>query len=154
MHESTERRPSAGRPSLLSSDQSAGPDNEGVLNRLDGHAGPARARSAQVPAVPTGRRGVRLALSGLAIAAAGVLGWLALGGDDAPDHASPTVAQAQPPARAILPVAVPVAASASASAPTAGGAPLAAPPAQSDAAVVQDELSNAFVSPASASASA
>ncbi len=158
MHESTERRPSAGRPSLLSSDQSTGPDNERVLSRLDGHAAPARPHSASVASVPARRRGVRLALSALAVAAAGVLGWLALGDAAAPDHASPAVVQAQPPARAVGLVAVPMAASAvaAASASSTGGAPLAAPlaapAAQSGTAAVQDELSNAFGSSASASA--
>jgi hypothetical protein len=163
LHESTERRPSAGRPSLLSSDQSTGPDNERVLSRLDGHAAPARPHSvsvASVASVPAGRRGVRLALSALAVAAAGVLGWLALGDAAAPDHASPAVAQAQPPARAVGLVAVPMGAAAVAAASASGtggaplAAPLAAPAAQSGTAAVQDELSNAFGSSASSSASA
>lgn len=137
MHDS-ERRPGAGRPSLLSADQAPAQEDRSVLSQLDGRAAPARTKPARPRAEPEPRvdkqRGLRAAVFGIAFAGIATLAWLALGSVNETDDA--TLAAAHLPARA-----TPVAAPPVAEAPIAPAASaLDAPAAESTAALIQEEV--------------
>jgi len=143
LHDSSERRPGSGRPSLLSADQAPAPAQEqrSALSQLEGRPGNARATSSA--ARPGRRRGVRGAIVGIVIAGAAALAWLAFGTEQAP--ADTQLAAAHVPAsrtepaapRAVDAPAAPAAATpAPLPVPLPGGAATATP---SAAAMIQDE---------------
>lgn len=138
MHDSSERRPGAGRPSLLSADQAPKQEDRSILSQLDGRSAPARA--APAPARHDHhQRGVRAAVFAIAIAGIGTLAWLAFGSVN--DSADASLAAAHAPTR-VPPMALPVQAAAATSAP----APEAAPQAPA-AATIQDDLTAALDAP-------
>ncbi len=124
MHDS-ERRPGAGRPSLLSADQAPAQEDRSVLSQLDGRTAPPRARPARPRAEPQPRvdkqRGLRTAVFGIAFAGIAALAWLAFGSVNETDDA--TLAASHLPVRATP----------TASAPEA-------PAVESTAAVIQEEV--------------
>ena len=128
MHDSSERRPGAGRPSLLSKDQAPAQEDHSVLSKLDGRAAPARRTPARKP---DHQRGARAVVFGVAIAGIATLAWLALG--SVSETADETLAAAHAPAPLpAMPTAAPVD---------------AAPPAPS-AATIHDDLTAALDAPA------
>jgi len=140
LHDSSERRPGAGRPSLLSADQAPKQEDRSILSQLDGRSTPARAASA--PARHDHRqRGVRAAVFAIAIAGIGTLGWLALGSVN--ESADASLAAAHAPAR-VPPMAAPVQAAAATSAPTPALEAISQAPA---AATIQDDLTAALDAP-------
>ena len=165
MHDSRERRPGSGRPSLLSADPVPATEDRSVLSQLDGRAAPARALPSSTRSAR--RSGARAAVVGVALAGIAGVAWLALGSSgDAPEaplaavHAVPAPVKA--PAAVAPPAAVPSAAAAVAAAPAQAPAPADAAPAT--AAVIHDEqppakagkqdLASLLNAPASASAPA
>lgn len=127
MHDSSERRPGAGRPSLLSKDQAPAQEDHSVLSKLDGRAAPARRTVARKP---DDQRGARAVVFGVAIAGIATLAWLALG--SVSETADQTLAAAHAPAP--LP-AVPAA------------APVDATPPAPAAATIHDDLTAALDAP-------
>ena len=143
MHDSRERRPGSGRPSLLSADQVPAPEDRSVLSQLDGR--PASARGLPSATPHARRRGTRAAVFGTALAAIAGAAWFALGsGGDAPEAPLAAAHVAPPPIKA--PAAIPAPAPAvpaqavPAPAVVAAPAPADAAAAPSSAAVIQDEL--------------
>lgn len=138
MHDSSERRPGAGRPSLLSADQAPKQEDRSILSQLDGRSAPARAAPAPVRH-DHHQRGVRAAVFAIAIAGIGTLAWLAMGSVN--ESADASLAAAHAPAR-VPPMAAPAQAEVAA---TSAPAPAleAAPPAPA-AATIQDDLTAAF----------
>ncbi len=137
MHDSSERRPGAGRPSLLSADQTPKQEDRSILSQLDGRAAPVRAAPAP------GRRehhqrGVRATVFAIALGGIGTLAWLALGSVN--ESADASLAAAHAPAR--VPPVQAVAAATSAPAPA-----LETPAQAPAAATIQDELTAAFDAP-------
>jgi hypothetical protein len=139
LHDSSERRPGSGRPSLLSADQAPAQEQHSALSQLEGRPGNARATPS---AARRGRRGVRRAVAGVAIAGAAALAWLAFGtAETAPEPADVQLAAAHVPASRTVPVAqdapaAPAAPAAATSVPPPGGAASGTP---SEVAVIQEE---------------
>lgn len=139
LHDSSERRPGAGRPSLLSTDAAPAPEQHSALSQLEGRAGHARATPSA--ARPGRRRGVRGAVAGVAIAGAAVLAWLVFGTAPEPDPADTQLAAAHVPASRTAPAAphaldAPAAPAATTPVPLPDGAASGTP---SAAAVIQEE---------------
>lgn len=135
MHDSRERRPASGRPSLLSADPVPAPEDRSVLSQLDGRAAPTRGLPSSVR--PARRSGARVAVVGAALAGIAGAAWFALGSSgDAPD--APLVAAHVAPAPVKTPAALPAPAPAVAATPVPAPAPADAPAAT--AAVIQDEV--------------
>ncbi len=135
LHDSRERRPGSGRPSLLSADPATAPapEDRSVLSQLDGRAAPARGLPSATPRAR--RRGMRAAFFGAALAGIAGAGWFALGsGGDAPEAPLTAAHVAAPPVKA--PAAVPPPAPA-VPATLASADP---PEAPANAAVIQDDL--------------
>lgn len=136
MHDSRERRPGSGRPSLLSADQVPASEDRSVLSQLDGRG--ASARALPSPVRPAGRRGARAAVFGAALAVIAGGAWFALSGSgDAPD--APLAAAQVVPEPVKAPVAASAPAPALASPPAPAPAPADAAEAPVTAAVIQDE---------------
>lgn len=138
MHDSSERRPGAGRPSLLSADQAPKQEDRSILSQLDGRAAPVRAAPAP------GRRehqqrGVRATVFAIALGGIGTLAWLALGSVN--ESADASLAAAHAPARVPpLPAPAQVVAAATSAPVPALETPTQAPAAAS----IQDDLTAAF----------
>ena len=141
MHDSSERRPGAGRPSLLSANEAPKQEDRSILSQLDGRSAPARA--APAPARHDHhQRGVRAAVFAIALAGIGTLGWLAFGSVN--ESADASLAAAQAPAR-LPPMAAPAQAS---SVATSAPAPaLETIPQAPAAATIQDDLTAALDAP-------
>lgn len=141
MHDSSERRPGAGRPSLLSANEAPKQEDRSILSQLDGRSAPARA--APAPARHDHhQRGVRAAVFAIAFAGIGTLGWLAFGSVN--ESADASLAAAQAPAR-VPPMAAP--AQASGVATSAPAPALESIPQAPAAATIQDDLTAALDAP-------
>lgn len=138
LHDSRERRPASGRPSLLSADPAPAPEDRSVLSQLDGRAAPARGLPSAT--LRARRRGTRAAVFGVALAAIAGAAWFVLGSSgDAPEAPLTAAHVAPPPVKA--PAAVPAPAPA-VPAPAVAAAPASAdlPEAPASAALIKDEL--------------
>ncbi|MEW6761866.1 MAG: hypothetical protein AB1437_13680 [Pseudomonadota bacterium] len=141
MHDSSERRPGAGRPSLLSADQVPKQEDRSILSQLDGRSAPARA--APAPARHDHhQRGVRAAVFAIAIAGIGTLAWLAFGSVN--ESADASLAAAHAPTR-VPPMAAP--AQAAVAATSAPAPALETTPQAPAAATIQDDLTAALDAP-------
>lgn len=138
LHDSSERRPGSGRPSLLSADQAPAQQDHSILSQLDGRTAPARRPAAA--AQPSHGRGARAVLLVVGIASIATMGWLALGSvSQSPDA---TMAATHAPAPVLTPArSVAAMPAAVAAAPVAADAAAEVP---KPAALIRDDLTAAF----------
>jgi len=122
LHDSSERRPGSGRPSLLSPDQGPAQQDHSILSQLDGRPAPARAKPAPRPR--DHQRGARLAVLGVALASIATMGWLTFRSVSQPPDA--TLASAHAPSTMPAPL------------PSVEAAPAAAVPAATPALVLAE----------------